>query len=243
MSNPTTSLHSRNRERVRLEIAEVAVRLFQERGFDAVSVDEIAVESGVSRRTFFRYFGSKEDVLFHEHSKIVEELRGLLFVPGGTGDLGHIAQVIGQMFGRPRSEHDRRVNALLMTEPSLRARSDELSADFEQVSAERLRARGHDEVRAALLAGACMGALRAGRTLAMRNPGANHHVIAEAIRVLAEPWPDQDDRGPAPDSVPSHVHSSGAAGRAADRSGTAAGRAADRSGTAAGQAVDQPGMG
>ena len=79
----------------------------------------------------------------------------------------------------------------------VRARSDELSADFERVIAERIRLRGHDEIRAALLAGACMGTLRAGRILAMeRGPDAGRQIIAEAIRVLAEPWPDQDGATP-----------------------------------------------
>jgi AcrR family transcriptional regulator len=190
VSDPAASLTRRNRERACVEIAEVAVRLFQERGFDAVSVDEIASASGISRRTFFRYFGSKEDVLFHQHREYVDELRARLFAPGGSGDLTHLRLVMQQMFGRPRSEHDREVNRLMLTEPAVRARSDELASDFERVIAERLRAAGYDEVRAALLAGAAMGALRAGRQLAMRlAPQRRQSLIDEAIRVLEEPWP------------------------------------------------------
>jgi AcrR family transcriptional regulator len=189
-----SSLMARNRERARREIAETAVRLFGERGFDAVSVDEIAGASGVSRRTFFRYFGSKEDVLFHRHQEYVDELRGLLFVEGGTADLDHLSRVMRQMFGRPHGEHDREVNRLMVNEPALRARSDELSNDFERVIAERLRLQGHDDVRAALLAGAAMGALRAGRRMAIKlGPDRRLNLIDEAIRVLAEPWPAAPD--------------------------------------------------
>src|ERR1700737_2370781 len=54
----------RKRRAVRGELSEVALRLLTDRGFDSVTIDEIAAAAGVSRRTFFRYFSSKEDVVF-----------------------------------------------------------------------------------------------------------------------------------------------------------------------------------
>ncbi|MER5967841.1 TetR family transcriptional regulator [Streptomyces sp. NPDC002057] len=57
------SLAQRKRQLVATELTEAALQLLALKGFDAVTVDEIATTAGVSKRTFFRYFGSKEDVV------------------------------------------------------------------------------------------------------------------------------------------------------------------------------------
>src|SRR5690348_7990189 len=54
------SLRERNRERTRQEIVESALKLFQELGFENVSVEMICESAGVSRATFFNYFPQKE---------------------------------------------------------------------------------------------------------------------------------------------------------------------------------------
>ncbi|MGI5191643.1 TetR/AcrR family transcriptional regulator [Promicromonospora sp. CA-289599] len=57
------TLRERTRRAVHAEIAGTALRLFVEQGFEATTVDQIAAAAGISRRSFFHYFGSKEDVV------------------------------------------------------------------------------------------------------------------------------------------------------------------------------------
>jgi AcrR family transcriptional regulator len=56
-------LWSRTRQAAFAEIAEVAMDLFLEKGFEATTFDDIAAAVGISRRSLFRYFGTKEDIV------------------------------------------------------------------------------------------------------------------------------------------------------------------------------------
>lgn len=55
------------RAEVRRDLVAAAVRLFQSQGYDETTVDDIAAAAGVGRRTFFRYFRSKEDAISPDH--------------------------------------------------------------------------------------------------------------------------------------------------------------------------------
>ncbi|HJR46282.1 MAG TPA: TetR family transcriptional regulator [Actinomycetota bacterium] len=58
------SLRERKKQKTREALEEAAIRLFLEKGYSGTSIEDIASEAEVSRRTFFRYFGSKEGVIF-----------------------------------------------------------------------------------------------------------------------------------------------------------------------------------
>ena len=79
-SNPATvpaappSLRDRASRAVRTEVAEVAMRLFQEQGFEKTTVEQIAAAAGLSRTSFFRYFATKEDVILGHLEEVRQRL-------------------------------------------------------------------------------------------------------------------------------------------------------------------------
>jgi AcrR family transcriptional regulator len=74
-TNSGPSLREIGRDAVRARITDVALDLFAERGFDQVTVEQIAAAAGMSGRTFHRYFPAKEDVVVGEPARLGELVR------------------------------------------------------------------------------------------------------------------------------------------------------------------------
>jgi len=70
----TPSLTERKRQRVQQRIVDAADELFAARGFDNVSVTDIAAQAEVGRTTFFRYFGDKAEVVFAHEQEMLDAI-------------------------------------------------------------------------------------------------------------------------------------------------------------------------
>ncbi len=78
MALPAETLRERTRRAVQAELLEQAQTLFAVYGYEAVTIDQIASAAGMSRRSFFRYFGSKEALVLGKYDRLGEDLAAAL---------------------------------------------------------------------------------------------------------------------------------------------------------------------
>ncbi|MBC9716167.1 TetR family transcriptional regulator [Streptomyces sp. TRM66268-LWL] len=84
------TLRERKKQRTRQALAETAVTLFTERGFDATPLDALLDEVEVSRRTFFRTYRSKEDVTLTAVKELWGTFLDVIEEPGRSGPLADV---------------------------------------------------------------------------------------------------------------------------------------------------------
>ncbi len=147
------------------------MRLFAERGFDTTTIEDITDAVDVGRRTFFRYFATKEDVLLPHNPDVLNGLRVVLASrpseePIEASLRAAMEAILGAEEHSPEEKRELMLlrAALMATTPSLVARSLELQAEWEAVIAEAIaERRGVDpatDVRSRLLAAGVVAALR-----------------------------------------------------------------------------------
>jgi AcrR family transcriptional regulator len=162
--NPV-GLRERRQLRQRADLVRIGMRLFAERGYDATTVDEIAEAAEVSRRTLFRYFGTKGDIVMEwargTTTVLTESLRARPPDERPFVSLHAVFVAMCESFAHnPRSVHA--VSVMIERTPSLRPYSLLKHAQWEDVLTAGLRERRPDlgELRSGLLARIAVAAFR-----------------------------------------------------------------------------------
>lgn len=153
-------------------IVDASMRLVADRRFADVSVDEIAAAAGISRRTFFRYFPQKEDVILDRRRldrRYVEAAMATRLA--GEDEVGQLMRVIIEVqrrgFAIFRPEHQAPLHRLTHEEPELTARSWLLLEDIRSLLVAGLvgaRPARPELLRARVLVSACLMVVDAGIT-------------------------------------------------------------------------------
>ncbi|KJY41511.1 TetR family transcriptional regulator [Streptomyces sp. NRRL B-1568] len=157
-----TGLRERKKQRTRQALADTAIELFLKRGFDQVSVADVAAAVEVSKPTLFRYFPAKEDLaLYRIADHQGEAARVVTGRPAGCSPLA----ALRTHFHERLDAHDpvtglndnatvRAFNDMLYTTPSLLARLIRYADRDEELLAEALAAAGGGDALTAGLAAA-----------------------------------------------------------------------------------------
>lgn len=162
-------LRERKKRQTRQLIFETASRLFAERGFDAVTVAEVARSADVSEVTVFNYFPTKEDLFFGGmevfEEQLLEAVRGR---PSGESALAAFRRLLLNSFARIATDENAaviaRAAALINASSALQAREREVVARYTQLLAAILAEEtgaAADAVEPWAVASALMGAHRA----------------------------------------------------------------------------------
>src|SRR5918911_4142767 len=124
----------------RQQIADVAMRLFATRGFDAVTVADVAAEAGVSQKTVFNYFPTKEDLFFDEvparEAAIVAAIRGRKAGESVVGALRRLQVADCNRLGSPAFAIFARI---IEESPALQAKELGVMARLTEVLAEAIQ--------------------------------------------------------------------------------------------------------
>lgn len=187
-------LRARKRRETRARIVETGLALFVEHGYEATTLDAIAAAAGISRRTFFYYFKSKEDVLLARvGSGFPQALRTALLEQ--SSDQSPLAAAKACFLGlAPRYEtrESATVDRLLRSTEALRARKTALFVEIEQTLFEAMcelwpapERRDGLRIAAMIAAGALRLALEDRRTEDDGRPLA--HYLRRTFGLLEEP--------------------------------------------------------
>jgi AcrR family transcriptional regulator len=119
MTEPATGLRARKKRQTREALTRAGLELFVERGYDETTLAEIADSAGVSTRTIFAYFPSKEDILFSTLQTMRDALaQALADRPAGTDALAALREFILSS-AHEKTELDHRLGQVIAADPTL----------------------------------------------------------------------------------------------------------------------------
>ncbi len=169
---------ARKRRETWRRIAEAGIGLFLQHGFDAVTLDQVAAAAGISRRTFFHYFDSKEDILLAwETEAEAAFLEAMAAEPEGHTPLQIVRNGLAKTISRYESDQAIAIDRLLRSTAALCARKQGSYERKERVLFSYLSGRWPDPERR-----------RALRLMAMLG--------VAALRLAVEEWGAEDGRRP-----------------------------------------------
>jgi AcrR family transcriptional regulator len=176
-------LRERKKAKTRASIQEHALRLFREQGYGATTVEQIADAAEVSPSTFFRYFGSKEDVVAYDawDPLVLEAWRA---ASPEFGPIGAMRKAMTAVFGSMPPEQKAEMMSrgrLLYSEPELRtAAVGELIRSTQMIIDELaiMLNRPADDFELRVFAGAFVGAFIAAMLPVISDPEADFVTLA-----------------------------------------------------------------
>ncbi|MEQ3550379.1 TetR family transcriptional regulator [Pseudonocardia nematodicida] len=183
MTDPAApNLREIKKRRTRAAIVAAAMNLFDEHGYDAVTVAAVAEAAEVGQRTLYRHFADKEDFLFAPDDELHHAMtRAAAAAPDdGTGlaVFVHAVRAAAEILEPQREMLVRRARVIART-PALQAREGLKQAALQQLFTDELVRRGHPPERARLVAG--IGMTCAGEALARWLEDPDHGSLDEII--------------------------------------------------------------
>jgi AcrR family transcriptional regulator len=194
--------------RVRVDLSAAAISLFLTKGYDETTVDEIAEAAGVARRTFFRYFRTKDDAVFPDHEDCLKRVEALLAAAdprdGVLAAVRAAAHLVLAMYADDPATAVQRYELTRRVDP-LREREITATSRYQRLFTEHLHRRSggghaglHHEVAAATVVAAHNHVLRQWlRAGGSDDPHARLDAALDAVEAVVGPWLAGEVAGPA----------------------------------------------
>jgi AcrR family transcriptional regulator len=203
-TGPGGTLRDRKRDRTRRALVNAAIDLFERHGYDGTTVADIAEAADIGTRTFFSYFASKEELLFPESDARVQAAVTAIANRKPADRPADVLLRALRDVGAPDGESDDMVDRvaaarlrLIRTVPAVRGRALQIQSDAQREIARHLHRAFPaelDEVSAAALVGAFIGAISGALQVLLDDPDAPgdpddlRRQLRHATDIALRPW-------------------------------------------------------